>query len=306
MAARFFARRTRKEALTAVQWEEPSLKREFDGHREAIWDFVFLYDNIHIVSGSVDGTIRKRNCDTELVVGEPWKESGKVEVGPIKTQQGGVCALVYSPLGDQAGTIQFVSGIPGPASLSLAPLKARGSFMCRRCYGTQSNQPLGKPFHQNRDTLCYVSFSRDGSHLAYSGDDGKVDATGGGGFTEEADDDPYNNFFQTSPFHKNAPNVVFSVVAFARTRPWSSQPRNPNQCQKVKWKNAKGEQGQHIDDGCPQFTVPAERKPCQGCYLGIATPFQPGAVFTHGRWLHLDASQTSPFSPRFYLQQSYI
>ncbi|KAG1791851.1 uncharacterized protein HD556DRAFT_1444924 [Suillus plorans] len=146
------------------------------------------------------------------------------------------------------------------------------------------HQPLGKPFHQNRDTLCYVtSFSRDGSHLAYTGDDGKVtlwmlkdiapqlpaptppqqsdgqstvtkeeirsnstlsfcldvDATGGGGFTEEADDDPYNNNFQTSPFHKNAPNVVSSVVTFAQTRPWSSQPRNPNQCQKVKWENAK-------------------------------------------------------------------
>lgn len=88
MAARFFARRTRKEALTAVQWEEPSLKREFDGHREAIWGFVFLYDNIHIVSGSVDGTIRKRNCDTELVVGEPWKGEGRR-----------IYALAFSPDG---------------------------------------------------------------------------------------------------------------------------------------------------------------------------------------------------------------
>lgn len=76
MAARFFARWTRKEAFTAVQWEEPILKHEFEGHREAIWSFVFLNDNIHIMSGSVDGTIRKWNYDTGFVVGEPWKGEG--------------------------------------------------------------------------------------------------------------------------------------------------------------------------------------------------------------------------------------
>ncbi|KAG2049065.1 hypothetical protein BDR06DRAFT_975527 [Suillus hirtellus] len=59
-----------------LQWEEPSLKHEFEGHKEAIWGFVFLHDNIHIVSGSVDGTICKWNCDTGLVVGEPWKGEG--------------------------------------------------------------------------------------------------------------------------------------------------------------------------------------------------------------------------------------
>ncbi|KAG2049064.1 hypothetical protein BDR06DRAFT_999377 [Suillus hirtellus] len=110
-------------------------------------------------------------------------------------------------------------------------------------WDTESNQPLGKPFHPNRDTLCYVSFSRDGNHLANTGDDGKltlwmlkdiapqlpaptppqqsdgqstdkggntVDATGGGGgFTEEADDDPYNNFFQFSQQSLPSPSPGF-------------------------------------------------------------------------------------------------
>ncbi|KAG1818671.1 WD40-repeat-containing domain protein [Suillus subaureus] len=88
MAARFFARRTRKEASTPAQLEEPVLKHEFEGHNDAIWGFVFLHDNIHIVSGSLDGTMRKWNCDTGLVVGEPWKSEG-----------GGIYALALSPDG---------------------------------------------------------------------------------------------------------------------------------------------------------------------------------------------------------------
>jgi WD40 repeat protein len=54
----------------------------------AIWGFIFLNDNIHIVSGSLDGAMRKWNCNTGLVVGEPWKgEGGKIH------------ALVLSPDG---------------------------------------------------------------------------------------------------------------------------------------------------------------------------------------------------------------
>jgi WD40 repeat protein len=63
-------------------------KHEFEGHNKAIWSFVFLHDNIHIVSSSEDGTMRKWNCDTGLVVGEPWKGEG-----------GGIYVLALSPNG---------------------------------------------------------------------------------------------------------------------------------------------------------------------------------------------------------------
>ncbi|OAX35120.1 hypothetical protein K503DRAFT_649916, partial [Rhizopogon vinicolor AM-OR11-026] len=46
------------------------------GHEREIWSFVFLHDNIHIVSGSFDGTMRKWNCDTGRLVEEPWKWEG--------------------------------------------------------------------------------------------------------------------------------------------------------------------------------------------------------------------------------------
>ncbi|KAG2115046.1 WD40-repeat-containing domain protein [Suillus clintonianus] len=150
-------------------------KHKFGTHESVIKEFVFLHDNVHIVSSSQDGTMQKWNCDTGLMVGEPWKEksgstyalalspdgkmiasgrddgrvqrwntngemikgiwtghsgrvmslswspsgnhlasgsydgtilirkaeNGKVEVGPIKTEQNHVCALAYSPSGDR-------------------------------------------------------------------------------------------------------------------------------------------------------------------------------------------------------------
>lgn len=159
-----------------TQPKKPTPKYRFRGHDNQILDFVFLRDNIHVVSGSLDGVMCKWNCDTGLLVGEPWPgeggtihalalspdgrmiacgredgsvqrwntegkmmegiwtghgdlvrslswspngncissgsdddtilirkvvESGEIEVGPIKTGQGGVLALAYSPLGDK-------------------------------------------------------------------------------------------------------------------------------------------------------------------------------------------------------------
>ncbi|KAG1768830.1 WD40-repeat-containing domain protein [Suillus occidentalis] len=159
-----------------MQPKKPTPKHRFTGHDNQILDFVFLRDSIHVVSGSLDGVMRKWNCDTGLLVGEPWSgeggtihalalspdgkmiacgredgsvqrwntegemtegiwtghselvrslswspngdyiasgsddetilirkvvESGEIEVGPIKTEQGGVLALAYSPLGDK-------------------------------------------------------------------------------------------------------------------------------------------------------------------------------------------------------------
>lgn len=77
-----------KESQPPTQPESPIPKYQFEGHCKTVWDFVFLHDNIHIVSGSDDGTMRKWNCNTGLIVGEPWKGKG-----------GKVYALVLSPDG---------------------------------------------------------------------------------------------------------------------------------------------------------------------------------------------------------------
>ncbi|KAG1791870.1 WD40-repeat-containing domain protein [Suillus plorans] len=77
MAARSCAVQTPKETSTASQSKRLTFKYKFEGHERKIWDFVFLHDNVHIVSGSSDGTMCKWNCDTGLVVGKPWKAEGE-------------------------------------------------------------------------------------------------------------------------------------------------------------------------------------------------------------------------------------
>ena len=52
---------------------KPSLKHTIEGHTDTVWSLVFLQDNCHIVSGSWDRTIRKSDCETGQLVGEPWK-----------------------------------------------------------------------------------------------------------------------------------------------------------------------------------------------------------------------------------------
>src|SRR5882757_2024411 len=75
------------EASTLAQ-PRPTPKHKFKGHKNNIWSFVFLHDNIHIVSGSLDGTMRKWNYDTGLLVGQPWER-----------KEGRIYALALSPDG---------------------------------------------------------------------------------------------------------------------------------------------------------------------------------------------------------------
>jgi len=64
------------EASTPAQPERPPPKHIFEGHGYWIQSFVFLHDNVHIVSGSWDGTMRKWDCESGLLVGEPWRGQG--------------------------------------------------------------------------------------------------------------------------------------------------------------------------------------------------------------------------------------
>jgi WD40 repeat protein len=63
-------------AQPPTQAQRPTPKQEFVGHEDYVWAFVFLHDNNHIVSGSWDGTMRKWDCDTGRLVGEPWIGKG--------------------------------------------------------------------------------------------------------------------------------------------------------------------------------------------------------------------------------------
>src|SRR6267154_3368983 len=100
MASETSVKQTLRGGLAPAQSKRPIPKHEFEGHEEDIESFVFLHDNVHIVSGSLDGTMRKWSCDTGLVVGEPWKGDG-----------GMIRALALSPDGKtiacgRAGSVQ--------------------------------------------------------------------------------------------------------------------------------------------------------------------------------------------------------
>jgi len=70
----FIRRRNVRESLPISM----SIKHTLEGHQGTIQSFVFLQDNVHIVSGSSDGKIRKWDCETGQLVGEPWESKGWV------------------------------------------------------------------------------------------------------------------------------------------------------------------------------------------------------------------------------------
>jgi len=78
MAAALFARRIRSRVLPTAISTKTSPKHEFVGHQGDVRSFVFLQDNVHFVSGSRDGTLCKWDCETGLLVGEPWKVGNPV------------------------------------------------------------------------------------------------------------------------------------------------------------------------------------------------------------------------------------
>ncbi|KAG2044118.1 WD40-repeat-containing domain protein [Suillus americanus] len=73
MASEFPAMRTPKDVSLPAQSKGPNPKHIFEGHEETVSNFIFLHDNVHIVSGSLDCTMQKWDGNTGLLVGEPWK-----------------------------------------------------------------------------------------------------------------------------------------------------------------------------------------------------------------------------------------
>ncbi|KAG2348227.1 WD40 repeat-like protein [Suillus weaverae] len=183
MAARFFARQTRKEALTAAQWEEPILKHKFEGHEQAVRNFVFLHDDVHIVSSSPDGTMRKWNCETGLVVGEPWKSEGgsifalalspdgkKIACGRVDgsvqrwTTNGEMIEGVWT---DHSNWVQSLSW--SPSGNQIASGSHDGTILIR---GAESGKvELVGPIKTTQDYVRALAYSPSGERIASGGDE---------------------------------------------------------------------------------------------------------------------------------------
>jgi len=142
MADEHSTKPTIEKASQPTQSKKPSPKHKFEGHIESILSFIFLHDNKHIVSGSLDGTMRKWDCNTGLLVGEPWKEEG-----------GEIWALALSP----NGTIIAC----GREDRSVEQWNTDGKMIKGVWMG-------------HRNTVRSLSWSPSGAHIASGFEDGRI------------------------------------------------------------------------------------------------------------------------------------
>jgi WD40 repeat protein len=158
----------------------PTPKHRFEGHGRAIWSFIFLHDNVHIVSGSRDGMMRKWDCDTGLLVGEPWKGGGR-----------GIRALALSPdgrtiaCGREDGSVQrwntdgeMIEGVWTGHSGTVRTLSwsPRGSHLASGSEDetilireAKSGQVAVGPIKTNQASVMSLAYSPSGDRIASGG-----------------------------------------------------------------------------------------------------------------------------------------
>ncbi|KAG2146838.1 WD40-repeat-containing domain protein [Suillus clintonianus] len=156
-------------------------KHTFKGHERVIQEFVFLHDNVHIVSGSWDGTMRKWNCNTGHLVGAPWKGKG-----------GKIYALALSPdgkmiaCGREDGSVQrwntdgeMIAGVWtghsnavrslswSPSGDHLASGSKDGTILIRKA---ESGQVEVGPIETEQIDVCALAYSPSGNRIASGGE----------------------------------------------------------------------------------------------------------------------------------------
>ncbi|KAG2344383.1 WD40 repeat-like protein [Suillus weaverae] len=182
VASESSAKPTLERVSTSAQPKRPALtpKYEFEGHEATTWSFGFLHDSVHIVSGSEDGTMRKWNCDTGLVVGEPWKGDG-----------GGIYSLALSPdgktiaCGREDGSVQrwttdgeMIEGVWtghsnrvrslswSPSGDHLASGSGDGTILIRKA---ESGEVVVGPINTEQIGVWSLAYSPSGDRIASGG-----------------------------------------------------------------------------------------------------------------------------------------
>ncbi|KAG1728481.1 WD40-repeat-containing domain protein [Suillus paluster] len=153
MVAESFTKSIVEEGSPPAQARVPTPKHRFEDHEYSVSSFVFLHDNVHIVTGSLDGTMRKRNYETGLVVGEPWKGDG-----------GSIYSLALSPDGDTIAC--------GRADGSLQRWTTDGKMTRSAWRGHSSGV---RSLSWSPSGSCIASGSYDGTILIRNGKSGEVE-----------------------------------------------------------------------------------------------------------------------------------
>jgi len=133
---------TSEKSTPQMQYKISTAKHKFKGHEREIYSLVFLHDNVHVVSGSLDGTMRKWDCETGHLIGEPWKGEGR-----------GILALALSPDGK-----------------TIACGRKDGSV---QKWGTNGKM-MESIWTGHSDWVRSLSWSPSGGHIASGSNDGTI------------------------------------------------------------------------------------------------------------------------------------
>jgi len=176
---------TLDESTFQGQSNMPTPKHEFQRYQERFSSIVFLQDNVHIVSGAANGTMRKWDYKTGLQVGEPWEKKGR-----------GVCTLALSPDGKTVacgrydGSVQrwntdgemmkaiwtghgdFVQSLSwSPNGDRLASGSIDGTIMIRN---VESEEVGVGPIKTDQHWMYGLAFSPSGDRIASGGRNGTI------------------------------------------------------------------------------------------------------------------------------------
>jgi len=180
MADEYSAKPTFNKASPPTQFKQPSPKYKFEGHRGAIRSFVFLHDNKHIVSGSWDGTMRKWDCETGLLVGEPWEGEGGEIWSLALSPNGNIIAcgrkdgsvqqwttdgkMIKSVWMGHRATVRSLSW--SPSGGHIASGSSDGTILIRK---TENGQVEVGPIEAGQDGVYSLAYSPPGDRIASGG-----------------------------------------------------------------------------------------------------------------------------------------
>jgi WD40 repeat protein len=166
--------------------EQPNLptpKHEFQVYQQRTSSFVFLHDNVHIVSGAGNGTMHKWDCKTGLLVGKPWERKSR-GIGVLALSPDGktiACSGMYDRIIQRWNTDgEIVKGIwtddsDHVQSLSWSPCGGRlasgsmdGIILIRNAKNEEEDIEVG-PIKTNQGWIYALAYSPLGDKIASGG-----------------------------------------------------------------------------------------------------------------------------------------
>ena len=178
---------TLDESTFQEQSKIPTPKHEFEGHQDNVSSFVFLHDNVHIVSGSDDRTMRKWDYTTGILIGETWERKGRgigvLALSPdgktiacgrydgsvqMWSTDGEVMKVIETDHGDIVESLSW-----SPSGDRLASGSKDGIILVRNAESEELEIEVG-PIETNQQWINGLAYSPSGDRIASGGRNGTI------------------------------------------------------------------------------------------------------------------------------------